>query len=168
MSSTRTLAERFRTQRTDRIRVEDSEVLSVAEVILRPTSSLELVVEQQRHDVQQVLTVRSRTKSAKLVSVDSEPSDHEVCEALEIHVPTISRVELVGSDDEDTIFQIWNGWRIGGTNQAWVGNSGVVIEDLEPPAGATLRFRMWFSDGLGDATFDDLIVLATVGSRLPQ
>lgn len=168
MSSTRTLADRFRTQRTDRIRVDDSEILSLAEVILRPTSSLELIVEQQRRDTQQILTIRSRTKNARLVSVDSERLDSEPCEAIDIYVPDARSVEVTGSDDEDTILQLWNSWRIGDTNHSWLGNSGVIIEDLAPPAEANLRFRLWFSDGLGEPTFDDLVVLATVGERLPQ
>lgn len=38
MSNMGTLADRFRSQRTDRIRVDEAEVLSLVEVILRPSS----------------------------------------------------------------------------------------------------------------------------------
>ncbi len=168
MNSSRTLAEKFREQRTDRIRVDDAEVLSMAEVIVRPTSSLELVIEGQRDDVAQVLFVRSRTQAARITHVDQEPSEHPPTELVEIHVPTVSGVELSGDESADTVFQIWNGWQIGDHNHSWLGNSGVIVEDLEAPSGANLRFRMWFSDGLGEPTFDDLVVLATVGEKLPQ
>lgn len=168
MSSSRTLADRFRSQRTDRIRVDDAEVLSMAEVILRPSSSLELVIERQRDDVAQVLSIRSHSHAALVTHVDQEPSGHSPTELVEVHVPKVSAIELTGDDSSDTVLQIWNGWEVGAHNHSWLGNSGVIVEDLEAPPGANLRFRLWFSDGLGEPTFDDLVVLATIGEQLPQ
>ena len=168
MSNMGTLADRFRSQRTDRIRVDDAEVLSLVEVILRPSSSLELVIEDRRSDVDQVLMIRSRTESARVTRVNHEPAEHSPAEVVEFHVPTVSGIEVSGDTTNETVLQIWNGWCVGGQNHAWLGNSGIIVEDLEAPPGANLRFRMWCSDGLGDPSFDDLVILVTIGEKLPQ
>ena len=45
MNSARTLADRFRTQRTDRIRVDGVEVLSMTEFSISEDDSVEIVIE---------------------------------------------------------------------------------------------------------------------------
>lgn len=165
MSPSRTLADRFRSQRTDRIRVDHLEVLSLVEVILRPTSALEIVVESQRSDIAQSLTVRSRSQQLRVITDDAPSNEAEL---VELRASSARRIEIVGSDHTDTVLQIWNGWLVHGAQHAWVGNAGIVVEDLEPPTGANTRFRLWCSDGLGDPTFDDLVVLVTIGDRITQ
>jgi len=168
VSSSRTLAERFRSQRTDRIRVEGTEVLSIVELVLRPTSALELVVESQRDDVEQEFFIRSRAGQAHTLGDTHSVFTSEPVELVELRSRHTSRIELVGQATDDTVFHLWNGWRIGGTAHSWTGNCGIVVEDLTPPPGANLRFRLWCSDGLGDPSFDDLVVLVTVGDQSPQ
>lgn len=165
MSSSRTLADRFRSQRTDRIRVDHLEVHSLVEVILRPTSALEVIVESQRSDIAQSLTLRSRSQQLRVVSDDGPSAESELIELRTLSAP---RVEVVGSDHADTVLQMWNGWLVGATAHAWTGNAGIVVEDLEPPKNANTRFRLWCSDGLGDPTFDDLVALVTIGDRNSQ
>ena len=68
MNPARTLADRFRTQRTDRIRVDGIEVVSVAEIRLEQSESVELVIEQCRADVEQAMNVRSPEHDLVLTS----------------------------------------------------------------------------------------------------
>ena len=170
MSSLRTLAERFREQRTDRIRVDGIEVLSLVEVLLKPTSALEVFIESHREAPQQLLSIRSRTRDLQLIEHPADRPDETkaAIELIELHARNENRVEIVGSAQQDTVLQLWNGWSIDGIGHAWMGNSGIVVEDLEPPTGANLRFRLWCSDGLGDPTFDDFVALITVGDRIRQ
>ena len=168
MSPSRTLAERFRTQRTDRIRVDGNEVVSVVDLILEPTSAVELAVESQRDDVEQLFSIRSRTRDVRAVGEEFDEIYDAPVELIQVRAKNTTTVELVGSDASDTLLQLWNGWRIDTTDHSWTGNSGIVVEDLTPPEGAKLRFRMWCSDGLGDPSFDDLVLIVTVGDRIPQ
>lgn len=168
MSPARTLADRFRKQRTERIRVDDIEVLSVVELFLRPTSSIELIIERQRNDVAQGLSIRSRTQAARVVAVDADETERSAVELIEIESSAATRIEIAGDDENETVLQLWNTWTADAKGNAWTGNSGIIVEDLQAPPGANLRFRMWCSDGFGDASFDDLVVLATVGERTPK
>lgn len=47
---------------------------------------------------------------------------------------------------------IWNSWSFDGVDSAWLGNAGMLVESSN--GIHTLRC----SDGLGDASFDDLVV----------
>ena len=51
---------------------------------------------------------------------------------------------------------IWNGWSFDGVDSSWLGSAGMLVESSNDVH--TLRC----SDGLGEATFDDLIVEITV------
>lgn len=48
---------------------------------------------------------------------------------------------------------LWNCWRIGGVTQAWVGNYGMIVDELE---GGVLRFRCKSNSG-PQIMFDDLV-----------
>ncbi len=165
MSSSQTLADRFRTQRTDRIRVDGNEVLSVVDLVLAPTSAVEFAVQSQRNDIEQLFSVRSRTRDLQPVGEEFDPSPVEL---IQVRAKNATTIELVGSDSSDSVLQLWNGWRVDATDHSWTGNSGIIVEDLTPPEGANLRFRMWCSDGLGDPSFDDLVLVVTIGDRIPQ
>lgn len=171
MNSARTLADRFRTQRTDRIRVDGVEVLSMVEVDLAVDEVVELVVEQARDDVVQLLNARPRR--GELVALADEEHrddgfDHDEGLGYQ-HITMVgsswSRAELTGSDPDGQTIQIWNSWSIADCDHSWIGNSGIVCEKLDAPEGASQRMRLWCSDGLGDPQFDDLVVVLTVGPR---
>lgn len=171
MNSARTLADRFRTQRTDRIRVDGVEVLSMIEVDLAPDEVVELVIEQARDDVAQALNARPRRGELMALPDDmasNDGFDHD--EGLGYDQVTLlasrgRRAELVGSDPRRQTIQIWNSWSMADANHCWIGNSGIVLENLDAPMGATQRMRLWCSDGLGDPQFDDLVAVLTVGPR---
>ena len=53
----------------------------------------------------------------------------------------------------------WNVWRVDDLTQAWVGNAGLVVEEINE--GFTLRC----SDGVGNVDFDDFVVQIMPKSR---
>jgi hypothetical protein len=59
------------------------------------------------------------------------------------------------------LVRAWNVWRDdSSTIGAWVGNAGMLIEDL-----GDSRVRLCCSDGFGEPTFDDLVVDMRVAGR---
>lgn len=172
MNSARTLADRFRTQRTDRIRVDGVEVMSMVELRVHSDEAAEFVIEQVRDDVEQAMNIRSR--HGDLRSFTTQPvitDDFDADEGLGFEQVTLlaadqRRVELTAGDDADRTIQIWNSWLVGQAHHSWTGNSGIITEELEAPAGASTRVRLWCSDGLGDPSFDDLVAIVTIGPRV--
>jgi len=163
----RTLAERFRTQRTDRIRVDGFEVLSMIDIVLDGFMALEVVVESVRDDLDQALVLRSRTSDLRLVHDGQRDRDPGAsgAEVVRLEAGSAMRAEVHGHDAANTVIQIWNSWSVAGTPHAWTGNSGILVEPLPSPEGVSLRQRLWCSDGLGPPTFEDLVVLLTIGPR---
>jgi len=51
---------------------------------------------------------------------------------------------------------IWNGWSFDGVDSSWLGNAGMIIETW----GDVHTLRC--SDGIGEPTFDDLVMTVTV------
>jgi len=187
VNSARTLADRFRTQRTDRIRVDGVEVLSMTELVVEPDVLVEVMVESSRHDVEQSLHIRAKRTDLEVVdheAMDDEDYDFDssiISDNLTLVANQPRRVSFVvatdGSDDDEAeeaepkrqkpvTLQLWNSWLLGDAEHAWTGNSGIVVESLDAPDDASARMRLWCSDGLGDPQFDDLVVLVTVGHSL--
>lgn len=169
VNSARTLADRFRTQRTDRIRVDGVEVLSLVEIEVEQEEVVEVLIETSRNDVDQALNIRSSLGDLVALSDrgrSTDDFDHD--EGLGFELVTVQaseahRVELACSETSPRSLQLWNSWVIGDAHHSWTGNSGIVAEALEVPPGASTRIRLWCSDGLGDPQFDDLVVVVTVG-----
>lgn len=169
MRQSQTLSYRFRTQRTDRIRVDGDEVVSVVELAFVDDAAIEVVVERCRTDVPEVLFVESN--EAQLCVTRTSPVDHAADENGPAHSIIIGAdpevaVECLVTPTNRSVVRLWNGWVIGDTPNAWVGNAGMIVEELSPPKGADRRIRLWCSDGLGNAAFDDLVVVVTVSSNL--
>ena len=161
MNPSRTLADRFRTQRTDRIRVDGIEIVSMAEVELPADSVLEVLVEDSRPDIEQSLRLLAKSgDDITIVDADFEPAESIL--VLGETYPAFE-VEFVGP--EGGKLQLWNSWILGDGEHAWIGNSGIIVESLPVPEGASSRMRLWCSDGLGDPDFDDLVLLLTVGPK---
>ncbi len=169
MNSARTLADRFRTQRTDRIRVDGVEVLSLVEIEVAPEELVEILVETARKDVEQALNIRSSVGGLIALSDrDRSNDDFDHDEGLGFELVTVlashvRRAELTSSEASSHSLQLWNSWVMGENHHSWTGNSGIVAEKLDVPPGASTRVRLWCSDGLGDPQFDDLVVVVTVG-----
>ena len=169
MKQSQTLSYRFRTQRTDRIRVDGEEVVSIVELAFVEDAAIEVVIERCRTDVPEVLFVESN--EAQLRVTRTSPVDHVANEAESTHSVIIGAdaevgVEFLVTPTNRSVVRLWNGWIIGDTPNAWVGNAGMIVEELSPPMGADRRIRLWCSDGLGNADFDDLVVVVTIGENL--
>lgn len=69
-------------------------------------------------------------------------------------------IELVARGHGE--LRVWNAWRHDGLVEEWSGNAGVLVED----DGETVTLYM--SDGIGEPSFDDLVVnleIARAGSE---
>ena len=71
--------------------------------------------------------------------------------------PETVTLEVVGR--KARAIEVWNSWSFDGVDSSWVGNAGMLIGS----DGATHTLRC--SDGMGDPSFDDLVVTITVTSR---
>jgi hypothetical protein len=190
MNSARTLADRFRTQRTDRIRVDGVEVLSIAEFSIEHDAAVEVMIEQSRGDIEQSLHVRAkRAELTVLEHAAAEDDEYDfdpsiVSDSVTLIADQLRRIEFAIATEPDAedsdeaalsqeplspkpiTLQIWNSWLLGDAEHAWIGNSGMVVEELSVPDDAAARMRLWCSDGLGDPQFDDLVVVVTIGPRV--
>lgn len=61
-------------------------------------------------------------------------------------------VTLTIHGEAATILEVWNGWSMGGVDNAWIGNAGIVTKNTS--SGTVLRC----SDGVGEPDFSDLEV----------
>lgn len=69
--------------------------------------------------------------------------------------PPEVRVEVRTYGRQPPVLKLWNIWRGSrDVTQAWLGNAGIRIEG-DPASG---RFCIRCSDGLGEPSFDDLVV----------
>ena len=90
MNSARTLADRFRTQRTDRIRVDGVEVLSLVEIEIEQEEVVEVLIETSRNDIEQALNIRSSLGDLVALSdrgQSAEAFDHD--EGLGFELDTV-------------------------------------------------------------------------------
>ena len=169
MNPSRTLADRFRTQRTERIRVDGTEIHSILELEAGAGDLVEVVVESCHDATPQGIAL---TAAVPFTLVETSPAQPDLeneldpspdlridCSALDAVV-----VRLDDADESERHrIRLWNTWTLDDGEQAWTGNAGIVVEDVEAPDGADHRLRAWCSDGLGNASFDDLVVVVTVG-----
>ena len=167
MSATSTLARRFRSQRTDRIRLEGEEVFSKIEIPVPGPTIIEIAFESCRTDCAEGLGLLAPEFPFMVTATDVHVVDPAWTETdqLSLLMPPKSTVQLRGHAEEPSHLTLWNIWMHEGTEHAWTGNSGMMVERLENPVGASDRMRLWCSDGLGDPSFDDLVVVVTVGAE---
>jgi len=165
MTATSTLARRFRSQRTDRIRVDGEEVFSKIDLSLGAPTLIEVAFESSRDDCAEGLNLYAPEASLTVVAADVnvEPPAWTQTDQLSLLMPPESVVLLRCEPTDTTHLSIWNTWMHEGTEHAWTGNSGMMIERLDPPPGALERFRLWCSDGFGEPSFDDMVVVLTAG-----
>lgn len=165
MSAARTLARRFRSQRTDRIRLDGDEVFSKVEMAIDVPSLVEVHVESARADCAEGLGLYAPDASLTMLGTDVgvEPGTGTTADQFSLVLPPDSTAELRCEPSNPTHLVVWNTWIHEGTEHAWTGNSGIMVERLAAPTGATERLRLWCSDGFGGPSFDDLVVVVTTG-----
>ncbi len=106
MNSARTLADRFRTQRTDRIRVDGVEVLSMTELSITEEDSVEIVIEDFRDDVEQSLHIRAKKADLQItdhVAAFDEPyefDDSIISTSITLVADQARRIEFGLAPDE--------------------------------------------------------------------
>ena len=64
--------------------------------------------------------------------------------------PERAELDVVGRRAKSV--EIWNAWSFEGVDSSWIGNAGIIVES---EGGARL---LRCSDGLGEPSFDDLVV----------
>lgn len=104
-----------------------------------------------------VTRVRSSRVRAQALKIAVDRGD---LRANGIAVPVVSiwshtapeRAELTVVGRRAKSIDIWNAWSFEGVDSAWIGNAGMLVEQ----EGATHVLRC--SDGLGEPSFDDLVV----------
>lgn len=67
-------------------------------------------------------------------------------------------VEFTVRGNEASVLEVWNGWSMGGVDTSWIGNSGIVTKTSSN--GQLLQC----SDGIGQATFSDLVATIEVSN----
>ncbi len=134
----------------------------MTEVELSKDSVLEVLVEDSRPDIEQSFRILSKSGNIEVAGAGFAPS-----ESILVLAETYPAFEVQFCDDDDGtgVLQVWNSWILGDGEHAWIGNSGIVVETLPVPEGASDRIRLWCSDGLGDPDFDDLVLLLTTGPK---
>ena len=120
--------------------------------------------------------VRIPVKDGSLVKVKRESVNSPRLQALKISVnkgaldinglrePVVSlwnhtspdEVEFSVRGKEVSVLEVWNAWSMGGVDTSWIGNSGIVTK---PSAKGQL---LQCSDGIGQATFSDLVATIEV------
>ena len=68
--------------------------------------------------------------------------------------PAIVNLDVVGRRAHSV--DVWNGWSFDGVDSSWLGNAGMIVDKLDD------GFVFRCSDGLGQPTFDDLVVQVRV------
>ena len=67
-----------------------------------------------------------------------------------------AEVEFTVRGNEASVLEVWNAWSMGGVDTSWIGNSGIVTKTSSN--GQLLQC----SDGIGQATFSDLVATIEV------
>ena len=120
--------------------------------------------------------VRIPVKDGSLVKVKRESVNSPRLQALKISVnkgavdinghrePVISlwshtspeEVEFTVRGREVSVLEVWNAWSMGGVDTSWIGNSGIVTKT------SAKGQQLQCSDGIGQATFSDLVATIEV------
>lgn len=112
-------------------------------------------------DIIKLQRIRSSTRRAQALKIGVDRGDLRANGLLAQTIgvwshtaPEHTTIEVVGRRAKT--IEVWNAWSVRGVDTSWIGNSGMIIESK----GRSHRFRC--SDGLGAASFDDLIVELTL------
>ena len=120
--------------------------------------------------------VRIPVKDGSLVKIKRESVNSPRLQALKISVnkgavdinghrePVISlwshtspeEVEFTVRGREVSVLEVWNAWSMGGVDTSWIGNSGIVTKT------SAKGQQLQCSDGIGQATFSDLVATIEV------
>jgi hypothetical protein len=143
-----TLAERFQDARAAVVEVDGAPVHSVFALPVAGRTTLRITREA---------ATPLRPQTLRLAAAVPLEANGRRATDLALRSTTAPEVvDVVVDAVDDTVVYLWNTWTTDGIEHAWLGNAGMRIEaDL---TGAEPVVRVACSDGVGPATFDDLVV----------
>lgn len=97
--------------------------------------------------------VRLKMRGGQLKIDDAEAAEFVLWQDT---APSRVEVDIAWTSTGERSLRIWNCWERGGVMHAWLGNSGMRVDDQ---GGGRYLFRC--SDGAGEPNFDDLVVSVT-------
>jgi hypothetical protein len=143
-----TLADLFQTSRGDPVEWDGRTVHMMYELV-GPAADQRLLIRFRQRSPARAQALRIRARGG-LVELNGQVLDDVVLWS-----------ESAPKAGKPMTVRIWNAWRDpAGTMHAWIGNSGMLIE--EPGDGSTV---LRCSDGFDDPAFDDLVVVLTLSSK---
>lgn len=139
------LAQRFIESASDIITVDGHEVRAVFEIDIAPGDLLEIT---------RLTASRQRPQAIKFgVPTGDLVVSSTRARSISLWNTTAPRKVRVRAEvDEPTTVEVWNAWRFGGLDHAWIGNAGMVAST------EGRRATLQCSDGIGKVDFTDLVV----------
>jgi len=146
-----TLSEMFERSETDTIEWRDQVVRAVIRFPVKDGARLRVRRLGSSRDRAQAIKLALNSGSLRVNGLSS-PSmaiwSHTAPEEIEIEV----------TGRRASTLDVWNSWSLDGVDNAWLGNSGIIVQDHA--GGHTLQC----SDGTGDPDFSDLVVWLDIES----
>jgi hypothetical protein len=143
------LATRFAESGSDVIEVDGQEVQPIVTLDVGPGDILEIT--RLTANRQRPQALRLAVKTGELIVSSTTASEVALWTTT---APRKARVRIDAS--EPTSLDVWNAWRFGGLEHAWIGNAGMVIHSDRG------RYTLQCSDGIGPVDFTDLVVTVQI------
>lgn len=132
------------------VRVGELDVVALYELLLEPGDTLRISFARVSPDRAQALHAKPDTGSLVANGVSLRDAIF-----WSDTVPSEFIVSFMSA--KPTKLKLWNEWRDHrGTEHAWLGNAGIVV------VRNGVEFELRCSDGIGEPTFEDLIVKLTI------
>ncbi|MDH3753003.1 MAG: hypothetical protein OEU32_03940 [Acidimicrobiia bacterium] len=109
-------------------------------------------------EITRLTASRRRPQAMKIsANVGELVVDGSRAPTIALWADTSPRKVLVTIDnDERTTVDLWNAWRYGGADHAWLGNAGIVVQ------AEADHYTLQCSDGVGAVDFTDLVVTVRI------
>lgn len=144
---TKTLAQAFRSGSGRKAKWNGQTVHSFHQISVKPGNTIEITRMSDSSTRAQALKLALDRGDLRVNGI--------VASSLSIWThtsPSDVSIEVVGK--KARTLDIWNSWSFDGVDSSWLGSAGMLVEDADNGDGYILRC----SDGLGEPTFEDLVV----------
>ncbi len=143
------LATRFAESGSEVIDVDGQDVRQLLTLTVQPGDVLEIA--RLTANRQRPQALRLATHTGELIVSSTTAAEVALWTTT---APRKARARVDAS--EPTSLDIWNSWRFGGLEHAWIGNAGMVIHSDRD------RYTLQCSDGIGPVDFTDLVVTVQI------